>query len=291
MAVLPPTLPAPRHWRLGAGWMVVAALFFALLGVFVKQGSRYFGPLELLFYRTLFGALVLGALCLVRRENPWTAKLSGHVKRALIGYLSMCALFYALARLPLSTAITLNYTSSLFFVLVCVVKLREPMDVRSLLIVLLGFAGIVWLLHPTFRPDLWRAGVVGLSSGAFAGMAVFQVRELGRMGEAPWRIVFWFFTFSTLLGGGAVRLEGGFHPLVPAGIGPLVGVGVTGLLGQLAMTRAYKEGRKYLVSSLAYLTVVFSVLFGWWWWHDGIGWDGMAAMGLIVLSGLMAARR
>lgn len=281
----------PRHGRFGAGWMLVAAVFFALLGVFVKTGSEAFSPLELLFYRTLFGALVLGGLAAVRRRSPWTPNLSGHVKRTLIGYVSMCCLFYALSRLPLSTAITLNYTSSLFFVLVCAVRLREPLDTRALLTLLLGFAGIVWLLRPTFSAALWFAGLIGLASGASAGLAVFQVRELGKMGEAPWRIVFWFFTLSTGIGAVVVLCSGGFHPVTAHNAGSLLGVGVSGLLGQLAMTRAYKEGRKFLVSSFAYMTVVFSVLLGALLWHESIGPSGVGAMALIILSGILAALR
>jgi drug/metabolite transporter (DMT)-like permease len=280
-----------RQSGFGAGWMLVAAVFFALLGVFVKTGSHDFSPLELLFYRTLFGAVVLAAGAALRRQSPLTPNLGGHVKRTLIGYLSMCCLFYALSRLPLSTAITLNYTSSLFFVLVCTVKLKEPLELRSMLTLLLGFAGIVWLLQPTFNADLWLAGAIGLASGATAGLAVFQVRELGKMGEAPWRIVFWFFTLSSCMGWVVVHFWGGFHLVTLRNVGSLLGVGVSGLLAQLAMTRAYRDGQKFLVSSFAYMTVVFSVLLGALIWHEAIGWSGLAAMALIVISGVLSALR
>jgi S-adenosylmethionine uptake transporter len=104
----------------------------------------------------------------------------------------MSALFYALTHLPLSTAVTLNYTSSLFFSLICVVKLKDKLSRPAALALGLGFLGIVLLLRPTFSSDQWLAGVVGLLSGVSAGFAVFQVRELGQMGEPSWRVVFWF---------------------------------------------------------------------------------------------------
>lgn len=271
--------------------MLIAAGFFALLGVFVKLGSADFYPLEMLFYRTLFGALVLGLGCVLRGENPMTPNITGHLKRTLIGYVSMCALFYALAKLPLSTAITLNYTSSLFFVLVCVLRLKEPLEPRATLALVLGFVGILWLLQPTFNATLWFAGLIGLVSGVSAGVAVFQVRELGKMGEAPWRVVFWFFTLSSIIGWFVVYFGQGFHQLTWQTCGSLFGVGLCGLLGQLAMTRAYKDGSKFLVASFAYLTVVFSVLLGWLLWGDAIGWGGFAAMALVVFSGVLAARR
>lgn len=44
-----------RQWRLGSGWMVVAAVLFALMGLFVKLGAKHFSSTELVFWRTLIG--------------------------------------------------------------------------------------------------------------------------------------------------------------------------------------------------------------------------------------------
>lgn len=280
-----------RQGRLGAGWMVVAALCFALMSMFVKLGADAFGSTELLFWRTAIGALTLGAAMAWRRQSPLTPHWRGHIKRSIVGYASMVALFYALTRLPLSTAVTLNYTSSLFFALLCVVKLKDRLTPRTGLALLLGFVGIVVLLRPTFSSAQWLAGLIGLTSGVSAGYAVFQVRELGQMGEPSWKVVFWFFTISSLFGGVWLSLGPGFSTVTANNVLPLLGVGVCGMLGQLAMTRAYKDGRKYLVASFGYLTVLFSVLLGVMLWGDPLSGWSLAAMALIVGSGLMAALR
>lgn len=280
-----------RQGRLGSGWMVVAALCFALMSMFVKLGADAFGSTELLFWRTAIGALTLGAAMAWKRQSPRTPHWRGHIKRSFVGYMSMVALFYALTRLPLSTAVTLNYTSSLFFALLCVVKLKERLTPRTGLALLLGFVGIVILLRPTFSSAQWLAGLIGLLSGVSAGYAVFQVRELGRMGEPSWKVVFWFFSVSSLFGGVWLILGPGFSAVTADNVLPLLGVGVCGMLGQLAMTRAYKDGRKYLVASFAYLTVLLSVLLGVVLWGDPLSGWSLAAMALIVGSGLMAALR
>ncbi|MCD5360490.1 DMT family transporter [Chromobacterium aquaticum] len=280
-----------RQGRLGAGWMVVAALCFALMSMFVKLGAAAFGSTELLFWRTAIGALTLGAAMAWRRQSPLTPHWRGHIKRSFVGYASMVALFYALTRLPLSTAVTLNYTSSLFFALLCVVKLKDRLTPRTGLALLLGFVGIVVLLRPTFSSAQWLAGLIGLTSGISAGYAVFQVRELGQMGEPSWKVVFWFFAISSLFGGIWLILGPGFSAVTVDNVLPLLGVGVCGMLGQLAMTRAYKDGRKYLVASFGYLTVLFSVLLGVVLWGDPLSAWSLAAMALIVGSGLMAALR
>ncbi|WP_370459765.1 DMT family transporter [Aquitalea sp. LB_tupeE] len=280
-----------RRGELGAGWMVVAAAFFAWMGVFVKAGAQHFNSIELLFWRTLIGTVILGIGIRWRGLSLSTPHWLGHIKRSFVGYLSMSALFYALTHLSLSTAVTLNYTSSLFFSLICVVKLKDKLSRAAALALGLGFMGIVLLLRPTFSSDQWLAGVVGLLSGVSAGFAVFQVRELGQMGEPSWRVVFWFFAIASLFGAIWLLLGPGFSPVHAGNISALLGVGVCGMLGQLAMTMAYKEGRKYLVASFAYLTVVFSALLGVWLWGDALGPDALLGMGLIVGAGMLAALR
>lgn len=102
--------------------------------------------------------------------------------------------------------------------------------------------------------------------------------------------MFWFFGAASAFGLVYLLLGPGFSPLSWEALPPLLGVGVFGMLGQLCMTRAYQEGRKYLVASFAYLTVVFSALLGVWGWGDTLPASAWLAMGLIVFSGLLAAR-
>ncbi|CUA86325.1 Uncharacterized membrane protein [Gulbenkiania indica] len=279
-----------RTGQLGAGWMLVAALLFAWMSVFVKWGAERFSATELLFYRTLIGWVGIGTVLAIRRQPLGTHHIGAHLKRSAAGYLSLLLYFYALVHLPIATAVTLNYTSSLFFALLCVWLLRERLSARVSLALVLGFAGIIVLLKPTLSGDAWFAGVMGLGSGLSAGLAVFQVRELGKLGEPEWRTVFFFTGFCTLMGLGTMLFLP-VHPLSPESLGPLLGIGVTATLGQLAMTRAYREGQKFLVATFGYVTVVFSALLGLLFWGDPLGLDALLAIGLIIFSGVLAAKR
>ncbi|SCK28866.1 DMT family transporter [Vogesella sp. LIG4] len=281
-----------QQWfaRLGSGWMVVAAVFFALMSFFAARLGGHFDSFEVLFYRTLVGFLLLLPGMLRNPRQLLTPHLGAHAKRSMMGYLSMAMLFYALTHLPLATAVTLNYTSSLSFA-VCFVLLRgERLSPPVLLALLLGLAGISFILRPTFDAGQWLPGLIGLGSGLCAGLAVFHVRELGELGEAPSVIVFWFFLLASLFGLAIVLLRGGFAlPDLPSLL-QLLAVGLFGLGGQLAMTRAYKEGRKYLVSSLSYLTVVFSALLGVLFQGQTLAASALIGMALIVACGLLAIR-
>lgn len=274
----------------GALWMVLAAVSFGLMGVFVKLGAATLDTVALVFWRTLFAVLLLGGVALLRRQRFATPQLGRHLKRGLIGYTSLLAYFYAISHLPLSTAVTLNYTSPMFLALLSVLLLKEKLSRPALLALLLGFVGVTLLLRPTFDGAAWQAGLLGLSSGLLAGWSYLHVRELGQAGEAEWRTVFYFALISTL-GGGLLLLGRPWQPLTADNLPWVLGLGATATVAQLAMTRAYKVGRKLLVANLSYLTVVFSALFGALVWQQQLGAGELLAMALIIVSGILAGRR
>ncbi|EEG09092.1 DMT family transporter [Pseudogulbenkiania ferrooxidans] len=288
-ALAAPDVPVSR-WRLGSAWMVVAALFFGLMGLFVKLGAQHFSSTELVFWRTAFGTLTLGVAACWRRERFVTPHLRYHVQRGLIGYISLLLYFYAIAHLPLSTAVTLNYTSPLFLALLSVLVLRERLSARAVAALALGFVGVLLLLRPTLAGERWEAGLLGLGSGLLAGWSYLHVRELGRLGEPEWRVVFYFALISTV--GGAVLMQfDRWHAVTATNVWLLLGLGLTATVAQLAMTRAYKVGRKLVAANLSYLTVVFSTLLGVLVWQDSLTLASFVAMTLIVISGILASRR
>jgi drug/metabolite transporter (DMT)-like permease len=269
--------------------MVVAGLLFAGMGVFVKLGAPHYSGAEMVFYRSIFGALVVFGMARARGLALYTPHWGVHVRRSLAGLSGMMLLFYVIGMLPLATATTLNYTSPLFLVVLSVLVFKERP--RPLLIVaaLLGFAGVVLLLHPTFAANQIAAGLLGLASGFCAAIAYLTTGQLGRLGEPSWRIVLYFTLVSTLVAG-AVALATGFHAISPEGALILLGLAVSGTLGQLAMTKAYRDGDTLTVGSLAYSTVVFTALLGLVIWHEEVPLGSWLAMGLVTASGILAAR-
>ncbi|RZI93723.1 MAG: EamA/RhaT family transporter, partial [Variovorax sp.] len=95
-------------------WMVLAALIFATMGVCVKLASAYFTSAELVFYRGIIGVVFLGLLARSRGVSLRTDYPGMHAWRSLIGVTSLGAWFYAIAKLPLATSMTLNYMSSVW---------------------------------------------------------------------------------------------------------------------------------------------------------------------------------
>jgi drug/metabolite transporter (DMT)-like permease len=276
-----------------SSWMLVAAALFALMSVLVKHASATFSPAELVFYRSAFGLVAIWAVIAIRYRSALAPLATPHFKahwwRGLAGFAALVLFFYALSRLPLATAVTLNYTAPLFLAALSAWWLREHHGRGLVGAVLLGFVGIVLLLRPQLQGQAWLPALAGLVSGMLAAVAYVNVKQLGRLGEPEWRVVFYFTLLSTV-GGAAWMAVAGFHRPQPADWPWLIGIGVTATVAQLALTRAYHRGRTLTVGSLAYTTVGFSALYGVLLFGERLpllAWIGMA---VVAAAGVWAVR-
>ena len=277
---------------MSASWLiVVASLLFATMGVCVKLASAHYGSGEIVMYRGLVGALMIFAISRWRGDTLRTAVPAKHFVRSLTGVTALCLWFYAIGALPLATAMTLNYTSSLWIALFLIgsasVFGTRPVDGRLVFAALLGFIGVVLVLRPTIEQDQLRHGLMGLLSGMVSATGYLQVAALGRAGETESRIVF-YFSIGGVLGGAALSTLTAWHPHSWRGIGLLLAVGVLATVAQLMLTRAYARGRTLVNASLQYLGIGFSFLYGVFLFDDRITWIAVAGMLLIVGAGVCA---
>ena len=68
----------------------------------------------------------------------------------------------------------------------------------------------------------------------------------------------------------------------------LLAVATFATFAQLSMTRAYTRGKTLMAAALAYSTVIFSSLFGMWFWGEVLDSSAWYAIALIILSGIAA---
>lgn len=271
--------------------MVLASFLFATMGVCVKLASAEYAPGEIIFYRGLIGAALIFMLARSRRVSLATKVPASHFWRSLTGVIAMFMWFYALGNLPLATAMTLNYMSSVWMALFllggAVMLGSAKVDGRLIGTVLLGFAGVALILRPTIDQDqLWH-GLIGLLSGMIAATAYLQVTALARAGEPETRIVFYFSVGSAIFGL-VTALFTGMHAHTLRGAALLLACGVLATVAQLLMTRAYSTGRTLVIASLQYLGIAFSFGYGVLLFADHVTWMALGGMILIVGAGLAA---
>jgi drug/metabolite transporter (DMT)-like permease len=274
-------------------WMLLAALGFAIMGALVKVGATKFSSAELVFYRSAFGLVFIYTYIFIKKLPLKTPVMAKQMSRAVIGLVSLALFFYAIAHLPLATAITLNYTSALFLAMFMPFFLHEKPKSILYGTVLLGFIGIVLLLKPSFSDQQSLAGALGLLSGMGAAFAYIHVKQLGKLNEPDWRTVFYFTLVSTICSGIWMLLSPWFGQAAFAAIcwhdmPCLLGLGASATIAQLAMTRAYRTGSTLIVASLAYTTVIFASVFGVIFWQESLSFSEYLAIAIIVLSGIIS---
>jgi drug/metabolite transporter (DMT)-like permease len=271
--------------------MLCASLLFAVMGVCVKFASAQYSAGEMVFYRALVGALFIFGLTRVRGTTLATRVPAMHFWRSASGVISLLLWFYAIGGLPLATAMTLNYMSSvwmaLFLIGGSVLVGAARVDGRLVASVLAGFAGVALILRPTIdQQQLWF-GLAGLLSGMLAALAYLQVTALGRAGEPEERIVF-YFSLGGLMVGALWMAINGASAHTPRGLALLLAIGLLATLAQIMMTRAYRIGRTLVNACLQYLGIVFAFVFGVLLFDDPVTAFALAGMMLIVGAGLAA---
>jgi drug/metabolite transporter (DMT)-like permease len=271
--------------------MLCASLLFAVMGVCVKFASAQYSAGEMVFYRALIGALFIFGLTRIRGTTLATKVPAMHFWRSASGVFSLTLWFYAISGLPLATAMTLNYMSSVWMALFLigggVLVGAARVDGRLVAAVLAGFAGVALVLRPTVdQQQLWL-GLAGLLSGMLAALAYLQVTALGRAGEPADRIVFYFSIGGIAVGATWIAMQGA-SPHTPRGLGLLLAIGLLATVAQMMMTRAYRIGRTLVNACLQYLGIVFAFIFGVLLFNDPVTASALLGMMLIVAAGLAA---
>lgn len=272
-----------------SSWMLAAGLLFALMGACVKLASAHFLAAEMVFWRAVLAMAAMAALLRWSGQGVGTTRFGMHAHRGVAGFVSLFMFFHALTALPVATATALNYTSPLFVALLFTWLARERMRPLLLAALAVGFAGTVLLLRPTITAEQVGPALIGLASGAISAVAYWNVRKLVQADEPEERVVFWFMAFCAA-GAAVWMVPHAWTPVTRDNAAALVGVGVFGTAGQLAMTRAYGKGRAIVTATLSYSGVVFASILGILLFGDRLPVAAWLGIALIIAAGIIAVQ-
>jgi drug/metabolite transporter (DMT)-like permease len=253
------TDPAARP----ALWMLYGAFAFAAMGAFTSVlGTRCDWLLIALvrvvfmFATTTLLARSAGVrLVVLRPGSLWL--------RSLAGSLSLVCNFFAMTRLPLGDVLTLTNAYPLWIVLLSALLLRQPPAAAELLGVASGLVGVVLLQQPHLSGDR-LASIVALVGSVATALAMFGLHRL--KGVDARAVVAHFSGVATLVVGTWLALRWQRGTIAPGQPDPatllmLLGVGVTGTVGQFFLTKAYAAGAPARVSVISLTQVLFGMAF------------------------------
>ena len=271
-------------------WMLVATIFFSIMGLSVKLSSSSFNEYELVFYRSSISLIIIVMLMKANGVHYHTKYSMLHFTRSFVGFLSLLLFFYAITQLPLATSMTLNYTSPIFVGLLIPLLMKQKFQVNKIFHIFIGFVGITLILKPVFNDNL-LAGLMGVLSGFGAAIAYIMVAKLGQLKEAGLRTVFYFTFLSTVLSF-ALMLTQNIHPIsFDRNLLFLLILGSSATIAQLAVTQAYKEGKTINNAAYSYMTVVFSVIWGILIFREELAIETILGIILIFISGFFVSKK
>jgi drug/metabolite transporter (DMT)-like permease len=208
------------------------------------------------------------------------------VARGVVGSISLILFFYTLQRIPLASAVTMQYLSPIFTTILGIFILKEKVRARQFIYFGLAFSGVLLIQGVDPRVDGLSA-ILGLISALASGIAYNLIRKL-KGKEHPMVIIF-YFPLVTLPIASVLMY---FDWVTPMGWDWLIllWIGFCTQNAQYFMTLAYQSGNVSRISSLSYLGVVYALIFGFLLFGETFPIPAYLGMALVFIGILLNLR-
>lgn len=265
--------------------MLLAGIFFAMMNVSVKY-IPHIPAIEIVWFRSVF-SLIFTAIVLGKKGIPIFGNNKANlITRGIVGSISLILFFYTLQRIPLASAVTMQYLSPIFTTILGIFILKEKVRPIQFLYFAMAFSGVLIIQGYDPRVDALSAGM-GLISALAAGIAYNMIRKL-KNAEHPLVIVFYF----PLVTMPVASILMYFDWAMPVGWDWLIllWIGICTQSAQYFMTVAYQTGNLSRVSSLSYMGVLYALLFGFILFGETFPVASYIGMGLVLIGILLNLR-
>jgi drug/metabolite transporter (DMT)-like permease len=254
---------APEHVLKGIALRLFAIACLSTMSALIKlaeaRGATLF---ETMFHRQLWAVpLVAGWIAAgPGLGSVRTRRFGAHVVRTAVGLTGMVFTFGAVLLLPLAEATTLQFTVPIFATVLGALVLKEPTGWHRWGAVALGFAGVLVVSQPGSGHFPLYGAIVGLLAALFVAIVAILLRQIGKT-ESAGTTVFWFSVLSLPPLGIAYAFQLQAHDPITWAI--LIGIGLVGGVGQLALTGSLRFAPVSAVVPMDYSGLVWATLYGW----------------------------
>ena len=239
--------------------MLISALGFTFMSVTVKYVTGI--PLfEKVFFRNLI-SLGVAFFMLRKSSAPMFGRRENQLAllaRSIFGLAGVVLNFYAIANLTLADSSMLGKLSPIFVTIMACIFLKEKIDNKQILSIIITFLGALLVIKPEFSLEMLPS-LSGIMSAASAGVAYTLLRYL-KDKESPDTIIFYFSLISVVFTAPFALAE--YVQPTFTQLGLLLATGVFASVGQFGITYAYKFAKATEVSIYNYSAIVFGIILG-----------------------------
>jgi len=269
----------------GVRYILFAGFFFSIINVAVKYYS-HIPAIEIVFFRSIV-SFVLSFIMLKKLKIKI---FNEHFKllflRGLCGAIALSLYFTTIQNIPLATAVTILYLAPVFTVILAIFMVGEKPNPKQWPYIFMGFVGAALMKNFDLRVSATDFAM-GLTAALFAGLAYNFIRML--RGKAHHHLIIFFFPLITIPFCLPIMVPVWVTPSFEDTIG-LIALGVCTQIAQVFMTKAYLLEKASKISHFNYLTSVYALACGYFFFGEQLNWISILGLLTIMISVTLSSR-
>ena len=203
--------------------------------------------------------------------------------RAAIHLVSMMCMIISFPHVQLTTFYTLIFTSPFWVAILSSYFLKDKLGTRSILVILFGFAVVLFIFHPggdTF--NIWSLLIL-LGAFTYAGQMVV-IRHIGSGESRP----FMFMSGAVMsIVIGYLLLGDHYIPPTPYEWGLFGMIATVGCIASLCISYAYQTAPSAsIIAPYHYTQMIWGVILGYWIFNEVPSIEIIIGATLIILAGI-----
>ena len=266
---------------------------FSAMDAVMKGLVLAIGTYTTLFWRSLAGAAMAGALFARSPRWPDRPTMRLHLARGILGSVMAFLFFWGLARVPLAQAIALAFIAPLIALYLAAAILKESVGPRLVGASLIAFAGVIVIFIGQSQADLGREALLGslsiLASAGCYAVNIILMRQQA-LAASPVEVGFFQSVIMAVCLVLALPLAGGIDP-PPADWVPFILLAAfLATASLLLLSWAYARAQASYLATTEYPSFLWAALLGWIFFDEGVSLFTIAGAAMIVGGCLLAAR-
>ncbi|NNC95934.1 MAG: DMT family transporter [Chitinophagales bacterium] len=257
--------------------MLVATVFFSIMNLLVKF-LPHIPSYEIVFFRSLISLIITLSLLRTYRIPIFGVQKKYLILRGIFGVTALTMYFTTLQKIPLASAVTIQYLSPIFTTIFAIFILGEKVKRIQWLLFAIAFAGVAMIKGFDSRIET-KYLILGILAAIFSGLAYNMVRKVKNT-DHPWVVVLYF----PLIGTPVTGIISAFNWVMPdlRDCLILLGIGICTQIAQVQMTKSLQSELISKVSSVRYIGVIYALALGFIFF--GETYKPLSFLGIVLVA-------
>lgn len=266
--------------------MLVAYLFFTVINALIKDVTIRTNVFQVTFLRSIFGCFLLtpfiikNGFCSIKSKSPKLLFL-----RSSLGGIAMLLFFYALPKLPLAMSTAVSFATPLLLIPYSFLLLKEKAGLKRTFLTILGFVGVLIIIHPTKAG--FSSGVIAvLLSISFGALFFLLIKKLYK--DSAFTLLFWYGAATAIISFIPAIIN--WEHISSYDVFLILCGAFCATSGHYILTLAYKIAEPTLIAPFMYVQIVYASILGFIVFDERLTVRVIIGSLVIILSNILISR-